>query len=184
MVQLSVTVAGLTPISQDRPDHCLAGRPPSPQPSRNLTESARNGQSRARTPSRCPERQVIAPATAPGLARLSVAPHHGADYYLSLGTRPPRPAEVHSLLERSTPPGGHTPLLDQWGRPPQRGVSRLFADPVGHRSQCCRPTRGEPKPRNSPAAQTFPRDPRSCVLPWSRRWVSRVKIPKGRRRRP
>ena len=89
MAELSVTTARLKPISHEQLGHCLAGRPPSPQPSRNLTESARNGQSRARTPSRCPERQVIAPATAPGLARLSVAPHHGADYYLSLGTSPP-----------------------------------------------------------------------------------------------
>jgi hypothetical protein len=38
--------------------------------------------------------------------------------------------------------------------------------------------------RSRPSAHTSPRDPRSCVLPWSRRWVSRVLIPKGRRRRP
>jgi hypothetical protein len=86
--QLSVTTAKPNPIRRDRLDHCLAGRPPHPPTSPKPTDPAPTGQVHAAPPTRCPNRQLIAAATVPDTARLSVEPGPGADYYLSLGTRP------------------------------------------------------------------------------------------------
>jgi hypothetical protein len=86
--QLSVTTAKPNPIRRERLDHCLAGRPPHPQASPKPTDPARHRQVRALPPRWCPDRQVVAAATVPDAACLSVEPGPGADYYLSLGTRP------------------------------------------------------------------------------------------------
>ena len=100
-------------------------------------------------------------------------------------TAGPRPSSRGSrLLSGLTPCYSKRLTTTRGGKPPlRRPVDRTLGEARTSRRRRTKSVPGRPC-RPGPAAHSSPRDPRSCVLPWSRRRVSRVPDPEGTPKAP